>query len=89
MFFTVVQSGQTKHLLSFYVNWKLPQVLFHAWKGEWDEGYSAATCNFSTRWHQILHTETLKLTTKEGGPHSNHWNKQWFIEIKSKLSKAL
>ena len=32
MFFTVAQTGQTKHLLSFYDNWRLPQVLFHVWK---------------------------------------------------------
>ena len=27
------QTGQTKHLWSFYDNWRLPQVLLHVWKG--------------------------------------------------------
>ena len=31
--FTVAQTGQTKDLLSFYHNSRLPQVLFHVLKG--------------------------------------------------------
>ena len=31
-------------------------------RGGWGEGYSAATCNFTTRCHLILHTESLNTT---------------------------
>ena len=43
MLFTVAQTGQTKHLLRFNDNWRLPQVLFHVWKGGWGEG--VFSCN--------------------------------------------
>ena len=62
MFSTVAQTGQTKHLLSFHDNWKLQQVLL-CLEGE-GEGYSAATCNFTTRCHLILNTEPLNHNTR-------------------------
>ena len=34
MLFTVAKTEQTKHLLRFYDNWSLPQILFHVWNGE-------------------------------------------------------
>ena len=49
MFFIVAQTGQTK---PFEFLWQLkpPQVLMYG-KGGWGEGYSAATCNLTTRCH--------------------------------------
>ena len=51
VFFTGAQTGQTKHLLSFYDTRRLPQVLSHVWKRRVKWGVTAATWNFTTRCH--------------------------------------
>ena len=48
MFLVVAQTGQTKHPLSFYQNWRLPQVLVH-WvqPSNWDtSGQVCLNCRF-------------------------------------------
>ena len=83
MFFTVAQTGQTKHLLGFYDNWRL-QVLLHAWKGRmW--GVISWTYNLTTRCHKILHTEPLISTIKTAA-HLKNFSKcratlyHWFVD---------
>ena len=51
MFFTLVQTGQTKHLLRFYENQRLPQVLSCLeWEGE-VRGIQLQHATFTTRCH--------------------------------------
>ena len=55
MFLVVAQTGQTKHTLSFYDNWRLPQVLFHVWKGR--VRWGVFSCNM-----QLHHFMSLNST---------------------------
>ena len=55
MFLVVAQTGQTKHPLSFYENWRFPQVLFHVWKGRMRWG--VFSCNM-----QLQHFMSLNST---------------------------
>ena len=68
---TVVQTGQSKHLLSFYDNWRRPQVLFHVWKGR--VRWGGFCCNMKLDVRNILHTEPLMLLIL----------KRWHFKIKS------
>lgn len=56
--FTSAHSRQTKSVLCFSDDSRLPYVLQHAWTGmKW--GISATTCHFTTRCCQILPLKTV------------------------------
>ena len=80
VFFTVAQTGQTKHPLSFYDSWRFPQVLCHVWKGRVIWGVSAATCNFSSRCHYIPHTEPL-ISFWLSWRQSAWWSLTWSLDL--------
>ena len=55
VFFTVAQTGQSKHLLSFYDSWRPPQVLFHVWKGR--VRWGSFSCNMQL--HHLIYILNL------------------------------
>ena len=75
MFLVVAQTGQTKHPLSFFENWRLPQVLFPVWKGRvrwWLFTWNMTLHHFMSlnSKHCNFKVKTLKIIEKCNSSHN-------------------